>query len=164
MLDRSVLHTKSLNCFSDEIFLASVASLFHSLGPVQRRECFHTVTVEIGGEYPRFLYYRVRYFIFSPPLQNFHVFLPTKKFIVCFFLSRQLSATLFLVELRWPVAYFIFISVFTRIQKQFPLSVFFFVDSLVVSASQDTGRHGWVAMRFPAKITSRCIWVAIPVD
>ena len=41
------------------------------------------------------------------------------------------------------------------IQKQFPLSVFVFIDSLVVTR---------VAMRFPAKITSSCIWVAIPVD
>ena len=30
-----------------------------------------------------------------------------------------------------------------------------FIDSLVVTR---------VAMRFPAKITSKCIWVAIPVD
>ena len=35
----------------------------------------------------------------------------------------------------------------TRIQKQFPLSVFVFIDSLVVSASQDK-----VAMRFPTII------------
>ena len=37
-----------------------------------------------------------------------------------------------------------------RIQKQFPLSVFVFIYSLVVQR---------VAMRFPAKITSSCIWV-----
>ena len=43
----------------------------------------------------------------------------------------------------------------TRIQKQFPLSVFVFIYSLVVTR---------VAMWFPAKITSTCIWVAIPVD
>ena len=29
----------------------------------------------------------------------------------------------------------------TRIQKHFPLSVFVFIDSLVVSASQDAGSH-----------------------
>ena len=29
----------------------------------------------------------------------------------------------------------------TRIQKHFPLSVFVFIDSLVVSASQDAGGH-----------------------
>ena len=39
----------------------------------------------------------------------------------------------------------------TRIQKQFSLFVFVFIDSLVVSALQDAA----VATRFPAKITSR---------
>ena len=42
-------------------------------------------------------------------------------------------------------------------QKQFPLFVFVFIESLVVSAPQDAG--GFVAMRFPAKITSGCIWL-----
>ena len=41
----------------------------------------------------------------------------------------------------------------TLIQKQFSLSVFVFIDSFFVSA-----------LRFPAKITSSCIWVALPVD
>ena len=45
-------------------------------------------------------------------------------------------------------------------QKQFPLFVFVCIDSLVVSAPQDAG--GFVAMRFPAKITLHL--VAIPVD
>ena len=75
----------------------------------------------------------------------------------------QISVALYLVELRWPSAYFLFFSVFlllykyskfvnktinlslilqkTRIQKQFPLSVFVFIDSLVVSASQDAGGY-----------------------
>ena len=44
----------------------------------------------------------------------------------------------------------------TRIQRQFPLFVFVFIDSLVVKTR--------MAMRFPAKITSSCIWVAKPVD
>ena len=44
----------------------------------------------------------------------------------------------------------------TRIQRQFPLFVFVFIDSLVVKTRK--------AMRFPAKITSSCIWVAMPVD
>ena len=39
----------------------------------------------------------------------------------------------------------------TQIQKNFPPSIFVFIDS-------------WVAMRFPTKITLSCIWVAIPVD
>ena len=33
MVDRLALRMKSLNCFRDEIFLASDESLFHSLGP-----------------------------------------------------------------------------------------------------------------------------------
>ena len=41
------------------------------------------------------------FFIFSPSLQNFHVVLPTKKkCFLCFFL----------LEFRWPVAYFLFFS------------------------------------------------------
>ena len=62
---------------------------------------------------------------------------------VCF-LSLELSLSLFLVEFHWPVAYFVFFSFSilnntTGIQKQFPLSVFVFIDSLLVSASQDAG-------------------------
>ena len=103
-----------------------------------------------------------QHLLFSqPPLQNFHVVLPTRKCLLCL-----LSLTLFLVELRQPVAYFLFfslslysrfvdITIFinlslilqtTRIQKQFPLY------------------KTQVAMRFPAKIVSSCIRAAIPVD
>ena len=72
------------------------------------------------------------------------------------YLLLWLSVALFLVELRWPVANFIFslyskfvdikvnltyILQTTRIQKQFPLSVFVFIDSVVVSASQDAGGY-----------------------
>ena len=42
-------------------------------------------------------------------------------------------------------------------QKQFPLFVFVLIDSLVVAAPQDAS--GFVAMRFPAKITSSCFWL-----
>ena len=71
-----------------------------------------------------------------------------------------ISLALFLVELRWPGAYFLVFSFFllyfkfvdltiklslilqtTRIQKGLPLSVFVFIDSLVVCASQDTGGY-----------------------
>ena len=38
------------------------------------------------------------------------------------------------------------------------ISAFVFFDCLVVSAHKTR-----VAMRFPAKITSSCIWVALPV-
>ena len=72
------------------------------------------------------------------------------------YLLLQLSVALFLLDVRWPVALFIFslyskfvdmtinlslILQTTRIQKQFPLSVFVFIDSLVVSASQDVGGY-----------------------
>ena len=118
---------------------------------------------------------------FSPPLQNFYVVLPTKN--VSFVLSLALA--LCRSFSRWASLachlYSLFLCIFlspaifqicgheainlslilntTRIQKQCPLSVFVFIDSLVVFASQDR-----VAMRFPAKITSSCIWVAMPVD
>ena len=42
------------------------------------------------------------FLILSPPLQNFHVVLPTKKCLLCYFLG----------ELRWPAAYFLLFSVF----------------------------------------------------
>ena len=50
--------------------------------------------------------------LFSLPLQNFHVVPPTKKCLPCFFISRSKSVALFLVELHWPAAHFLFFSVF----------------------------------------------------
>ena len=47
----------------------------------------------------------------------------------------------------------------TRIQKQLPLSVFVFIDSVVFSALQDA-----VDYAISCQITSSCIWVAIPAD
>ena len=46
-------------------------------------------------------------------------------------------------------------------QKQFPLSVLVFIDSLVVSASQDAGGY---AISRRNNLVSNCIWVVIPVD
>ena len=78
------------------------------------------------------------------------------------FLFTFFIVALFLAEPRWPVALLplflcLSLSLFskfvdmtislnlmlstTRIQKYFPLSVFVFIDSLVVSASQDAGGH-----------------------
>ena len=51
------------------------------------------------------------FLIFSPPLQNFHIAIPTKKSSLLFFISRSLSP-FFLVEFRCPAAYFLFFSVF----------------------------------------------------
>ena len=42
------------------------------------------------------------FLILSPPLQNFHVVLP----------SLKIDVALFLVELYWPAAYFLFFTVF----------------------------------------------------
>ena len=82
-----------------------------------------------------------------------------QKWLLCF---SYLALALFLVELRWTVALlslFLCLSLYlfskfldmtinlnliiwtTRIQKHFPLSVFVFIDSFLVSASQDAGGH-----------------------
>ena len=55
-------------------------------------------------------WWALAFLIFPPPLQNFHVFLPTKKCLLCL-LSLALFVAPFLVELCWPVAYFLFFSV-----------------------------------------------------
>ena len=84
------------------------------------------------------------------------LFFQQKNVSFVFYLSLQISVTLYLVELCWPAAHFLFFSVFlllcipnlhvdmtinlslilykTRIQKKFPLFVFAFIHSLVVSA------------------------------
>ena len=91
-----------------------------------------------------------------------------QKNVSFFYLLLQISAAFFLVERRWPATYFVFFSgcfslllyskfvdltinlslIFqtTRIQKQFLLSIFVFLDSLVVSALKNTG--GQVISRF----------------
>ena len=95
-----------------------------------------------------------------PPLQNFILFLQLKMSPFVFF---SLALAPFLVELGWSVAllslflflprslYSKFVDMIinlslilkkkTRIQKHFPLSIFVFIDSLVVSASQHAGGH-----------------------
>ena len=90
------------------------------------------------------------FLIFSLPLKIFMLFFQQ----IAPYLPLQLSVGLFLLELHWPVAHSIYslyskfvdmtinlssILQTTRIQKQFPLPVFIFIDSLVVSASQDAG-------------------------
>ena len=54
----------------------------------------------------------VAFLLLSPPVQNFHFVLPTKNVPFLFHLSLWISVALFLVELRFPAAYFIFFSVF----------------------------------------------------
>ena len=51
-------------------------------------------------------WWQLAFLNFPPPLENFHAVLPAKKSLLCL-----LFLALFLVELRWPVAYFLFFSV-----------------------------------------------------
>ena len=91
---------------------------------------------------------------FPPPLQNFYVVLPTKRCLVWPFIARSsclsLSFSVFQIcrHDNWPK---LILRQHCK-QKQFPLSVFVFIDSLVFSALHKTP----VAMRFPAKIISSC--------
>ena len=116
--------------------------------------------------------------------QIFMLFFQQRKASSVFYLSLQISVALFLIELCWPAAYFLFLSVFLwlynniyyskfvdmtvdlslmlqtrRIQKQFLLSIFVFIDSQLSLLYKML-----VAMGFPSKITLICIWVAIPAD
>ena len=100
--------------------------------------------------------------IFSPPLQNFHVVLSAKKCLPCFLslllaLCRSFFSLIFAglsptfsfsPPFSFSISKFVDITInislileTTRIQKQFPLSVFVFIDSLVASASQDAGGY-----------------------
>ena len=103
------------------------------------------------------------FLILSPPLQNCHVVLPTKQFLLCFFslavdrcrpLSRWASLARRLLSLFLCLSLALFskfvdmtinlslILQKTRIQRQFPISIFLaFIDSLVVSALQDAGGY-----------------------
>ena len=102
-------------------------------------------------------WWSIAFLILSLPLQNFHVALPAKKCLLCFLslaldLRRpfshwaslacrllplfSVSPLLYIPNLRtWQLLYT------TRMQKQFPLSVFVFIDSLVVPALQDAGGY-----------------------
>ena len=99
--------------------------------------------------------------LFTPlAATKFDVVPPTKKCLLRFF---SLALVLLLVALHWPVAlrsHFLPLSLSlyskfvdttiinlslilytTRIQKHFPFSIFVFIDSFVVLASQDAGGH-----------------------
>ena len=101
-----------------------------------------------------------QHFSFSHRRYKFMLFFQQK---MAPYLSLFISVAIFLVELRWSVAYchslFLCFSLYlfskfvdmtinlililqtTRIRKQFPLSVFVFIDSLVVSISQVAGGY-----------------------
>ena len=93
------------------------------------------------------------FLIFSPPLKNFHVVFPTKNESPLFFISRSRSLLPFFslsfaglppnfsFSLSSQALYSKFVDMTTQIQKQFPLSVFVVIDSLVVSALQDAGDY-----------------------
>ena len=137
---------------------------------------FHcrSLTPCIGG--------RQVFLILSPPLQNFHVVLATKRCLLCFLSLALDLCHPFSVEFRCLATFSLFLCLShaiypkfvdmtinlsfilwkTRIQKQFPLSGFVFIDLLTLQLP--LFYTTLVAMRFPAKITSSCIWVAIPVD
>ena len=83
------------------------------------------------------------FLILSPLLQNFFVVLSTTKMPPLFFFLRPRSLSPFFS--RWAslaCRLLPFFPVFLcRTQKQFPLSVFVFIDSLTVSALQDAGGY-----------------------
>ena len=104
----------------------------------------------------------VAFLIFSPPLQNFHVVLPTKKMSSLFLISRCSSLSLFF---SWSFTCLSPTFSFSALSFSFsifqicghdncsklntlgntdaePICAFFFrLDSLVVSASQDAGDY-----------------------
>ena len=98
-------------------------------------------------------WWSLAFLILSPPLQNFHVVLPTKKMSPLFFLSPFFTlnfaglppTSLFLCLSLALYSKFVDMTIYLiqiiRIQKQFPLSVFVFIDSFVASALQDAGGY-----------------------
>ena len=119
------------------------------------------------------------FLILSPPLQSFHVVLPTKKYLLCFL---SLALDLCRPFSRWASLACHVLSLF--LCPSFALYSKF-VD-MTINLSLYFRQHGYrnnfrfpfsclltlqlpllyktpVAMRFPSKITSSCIWVAIPV-
>ena len=92
------------------------------------------------------------FLILSPPLQNFHVVVPTESIS---FVFLSLALDLCRSFSRWVLLACRLLS--TQTQKQFPLS---FSSSLSLQLAMFY--KTWVAMRFPTKIISCCIWVAIP--
>ena len=95
----------------------------------------------IGGRW-HFPFCHLRYKIFLLFFQQKNVstvFLYLSLDLCCPFSPRASLACLCLLCLS-PALYSKFVYI-TRIQKQFPLSVFVFIDSLVVSALQDAGGY-----------------------
>ena len=107
------------------------------------------------------------FLILSPPLQNFHVVLPTKTCLLFLFISRSKSLSpFFSLSLAGLPPTFSFslsfsCSVFqicghTNLSKLYTLDN---TDTETISAFLSLLYKRRVVMRFPAKITSSCIWV-----
>ena len=106
----------------------------------------------------------------SPPLQSFHVVLPTKKMSPLFFFSRWASLACRLLSLFLCLSlalYSKFVGVTinllsttdTQIISAFRFRLYWLFSCLCFI------RRRWLkSMRFPAKINSSCSWVAIPSD
>ena len=124
------------------------------------------------------------FLILSRPLQNFHPrrCSSNKQWLLCFLslaldlcrpFSRWVSLACGLLSLFLCLSlalYSKFVDMTinlrlilwtTRMQKQFPLSVLVFIDSLVVSASQDAVGY---AISRQNNLVSNCIWLVIPDD
>ena len=123
---------------------------------------------------------RSLFLILSPPLHNFHVVLPTKKYLLSF-----LSLALDLCRLfsRWSslaCRNFLFFSLFLLLyipnlwtwqlikakyfRQHWYRNNFGFPFSSLLTLKLSLLYRTPVATRFPAKITLSSIWVAIPVD
>ena len=59
------------------------------------------------------------FLILSPPLQNFHVVLPTKNDSFLFYLLLQFSVPPFLVQFRWPAASLLFLCLSLALYSKF---------------------------------------------
>ena len=130
------------------------ASWLHVLSR-KRRTCSCSIFFHCRSFSPR---WPLAFIIFSPPLQNFMLFLPQKTSPL-FFVSLSSSFSRWAsraCRLTFSFSLSFSSSIFqicghdnlsklntlhNRIQKQFPLSVFVVIDSLVVSPSQDAGGH-----------------------
>ena len=126
-----------------------------------------------------FDWWPLAFLIFLSPLQNFDVVLPTKKCLL-FLNSRSRSLShYFLLSLAdlpptfsflclsfAPYSKFVDMTVnlslilqTTRIQKQFPLSVIVFIDSLAVSALQDAPGSYAISRQNNLELLLGCHWL-----
>ena len=146
---KTVLKMAFLAVFQSTSYVCSFTYFFHCLSFLP---C-------IGGPYKIFM------FVFQQKKVSLVFFISRSRSLAPFFwlsfaglppLFLCLSLALYSKSVDMTI-YLSLILQTTRMQKQFPLSSLL---TLLLSLLYKT----LVAMRFPAKITSSCIWVAIPVD